>query len=172
MKQFSIKILPLLFLLLLLNIKPNYSQEQGRFVLQGRAKTDNGAIKNATINIYENSTKIKTLETESSGKFEVNLELNKNYIVEITKQKLVTKKLSIDTHVPEKLQAYPFPFKCSVDLFEMVNGLDVSALNKLIFLIPLLPFIRFCQFSSIVSPNELIILIPVTKIFSFILYKP
>lgn len=84
-----------------------------------------------TINIKRNGGSWKTLTTESSGKFEASLEPNAVYVIEFTKPGHVSKRIEFSTkNVPPEDAKYGFEFPMEMNLFEKIDGLDVSILNQ------------------------------------------
>lgn len=63
------------------------------------------------------------------GRCNFKLPLNRKFVVEISKPGFVAKKIEVNTKVPpERKVAYIFPF--SLDIFEKIEGMDVSMLEK------------------------------------------
>ncbi|RLD63804.1 MAG: hypothetical protein DRJ01_02725 [Bacteroidetes bacterium] len=104
-------------------------EEKGYLEVKGTAKSDRRVIKNAKIEIYRNFVKVKTITTDESGKFDFKLDLNRNYIVKFVKKGLVSKKVSFITVLP-KDEIGIWTYRFSIDLFPMVEGLDISILEN------------------------------------------
>ena len=88
-------------------------------------------LENAEIFIYSDTTIQFLLKvvTEKKGKCEFRLPLDRKLYILVTKEGFVSKKIEVNTKVPkEKKAAFIFPF--SLDIFEKIDGLDVSILNK------------------------------------------
>ena len=106
----------------------SYSQTQTGYVeIKGKVKKNGKSLSGAQVTIFENSKKVKTVNTASNGKFIIKLDFDKKYVIEFSKKSFVTKKVSFDTHVEEKQYVWPYPF--TIELFETMDGLDVSALK-------------------------------------------
>lgn len=88
-------------------------------------------LKNVQIELFEENTKIKTAVTDENGSFSFRLEMNKNYFIEASKQGMVTEKITIKTQIPEnKLNGDAWwSVAVSISMFDMVNGLNIIALN-------------------------------------------
>lgn len=72
--------------------------------------------------------------SDSKGRLSFKLPLGRKFTVSITKQGYVKKLISVDTHVPaDARKAYGFAF--DLDIFELVDGLDVSVLEKPVALV-------------------------------------
>lgn len=66
---------------------------------------------------------------DSKGRLSFKLPLGRKFTMNFTKKGYVQKIIIVDTHVPaDARKVYSFAF--DVDIFEQVNGLDVSVLNK------------------------------------------
>jgi tetratricopeptide (TPR) repeat protein len=112
-----------------------YSQsDQGYVDVDGSVKFERRPIENAKIEIYENSLQIKQYASNISGKFNFKLDLDKVYILAVTKGGMVTKRIQFDTHVPEN-EIGIWRYKFTVEIFPMVEGLDIGILEKPIAII-------------------------------------
>lgn len=84
-----------------------------------------------TITIKRNGSVWKTLTSESSGKFNASLDPDGVYLIEFSKPGHVTKRMEFSTkNVPPDDAKYGFEFPMEMNLFEQIDGLDVSILNK------------------------------------------
>jgi hypothetical protein len=87
-------------------------------------------LDSAVVSVF-NETK-KTTDSSFSdkeGKCNINLPLNNEYMIRITKKGFLTKILKIDTRIKRhKKHRYVFPF--DIDLFRKIEGVDVSYLLK------------------------------------------
>ncbi|MCK5823229.1 MAG: hypothetical protein KAG95_04440 [Bacteroidales bacterium] len=124
-KKFSIILS--IFFFLALNL---FAQdEQGYLEVKGTAKSERRVIQKAKVEIYRNSVKVNTITTNENGKFNFKLDLNKNYIIKFVKKGLVSKKVSFVTIVP-KDEIGIWTYRFSIDLFPMVEGLNISILEN------------------------------------------
>ncbi len=105
-----------------------FSQKQGYLRISGQVKSGKDKIANATINLYENNTKINSITSNANGDFTFNLNFDKVYMIEVSATNYVSKKVLVDTKVPDKELIYKYTF--TVDLFVQVDGVDYSILNK------------------------------------------
>ncbi len=125
----SLKIVILLFVFIGVSSFVNgQAKTKGYVELKGKTKYNKEPIVGATVKVYQGSYVVRSLVTNSLGKFNVKLDLDNIYIIEVSKHGLVTKRISIDTHVKDKEYIWPYPF--TIELFEMVDGLDVSLLKQ------------------------------------------
>ncbi|MCW3072357.1 MAG: hypothetical protein JWO44_2247 [Bacteroidetes bacterium] len=81
------------------------------------------------VTIYSGDIPYSELWTNKKGKCSFRLPLDKNFRIEISKKGFVTKNILVTTKVPND-QKDIFNFSFDVDLFEEVNGLDVSVLKN------------------------------------------
>ncbi len=121
--------LSVLFWIILISLQTVAQQESGYLQLRGTTLKDNTPIDGVTIDVYQKGEKINSILSWSGGKFNIKLELNNEYILEFSKTDLVTKRLEFKTDVPPN-EIGIYNFKFSVELFTMVDGLDVSLLDK------------------------------------------
>jgi len=101
--------------------------QTGYVEVKGKVKHDGKALAGAEISIYQNNSKVKTVKTAANGKFILSLNFDKDYVLEFSKKSFVSKKVEFDTHVSEKQYVWPYPF--TIELFSMIDGLDVSAMK-------------------------------------------
>ncbi len=88
-------------------------------------------LEGATITIKRNGSVWKTLTSPETGKFEASLLPDAVYIIEFSKPGHVTKRIELSTkHVPPEDAKYGFDFPMEMNLFEQMEGLDVSILNQ------------------------------------------
>ncbi|MGE3653727.1 MAG: hypothetical protein AB7G22_06380 [Flavobacteriales bacterium] len=91
----------------------------------------NKRFEGVTITIKKNGSVWKTLTSESSGKFQAALEPDGVYLIEFSRPGHVTKRIEFSTkNVPPDDAKYGFEFPMEMNLFEKMDGLDVSILNK------------------------------------------
>ncbi|MCK7537002.1 MAG: hypothetical protein MZV63_41590 [Marinilabiliales bacterium] len=69
--------------------------------ISAKLEVKEGSAKDGLIKLFENDKLIESFTSDRSGKFSLSLDLNKEYIIEFSKEGYVTKKISIDTHVPD-----------------------------------------------------------------------
>jgi hypothetical protein len=81
------------------------------------------------ITIFSGDIPYSELWTNKKGKCDFKLPLDKNFRIEISRKGFVTKNILVTTKVPND-QKDIFNFSFDVDLFEEVNGLDVSVLKN------------------------------------------
>ncbi len=67
--------------------------------------------------------------TDSKGRLNIKLPLGKKFTMSFSKKGFVKKFFNVDTHVNQD-DKKDFDFTYDIDIFEAVNGLDVSVLNS------------------------------------------
>jgi hypothetical protein len=90
---------------------------------------DNPWLDSAVVTVYMNNAVYATNYTTKRGKCSFRLSLDRLYVVEITKPGFISKRFEINTKVPvDKKDVFDFDF--DMDIFEKIEGLDVSVLDK------------------------------------------
>lgn len=97
-------------------------------VLEKMVEEDYEPLPGANIDVYQNSQKEKTLTTGQEGLFQLEMDLNKEYTIAFSKEGYVTKRIFVNTSLPED-DGDQWEVEFSIGLFEMYPGLDVSALE-------------------------------------------
>lgn len=88
-------------------------------------------MEGATITIKRNGSVWKTMTSPANGKFEASLLPGAVYLIEFSKPGHVTKRIELSTkNVPPDDAKYGFDFPMEMNLFEKIEGLDVSILNQ------------------------------------------
>ncbi|MBN1253301.1 MAG: SpoIIE family protein phosphatase, partial [Bacteroidales bacterium] len=77
------------------------SAQDGYFQLRGRIFHNKEKLGNVFIKVYENSKLIDSTYTTAQGAFSFKFKLNSNFLVEFSKNPFVTKKIIVNTEVPE-----------------------------------------------------------------------
>ena len=98
--------------------------------LKGENKDEAQLLDSAILKVYnDKGMLVGEHMTNRKGKSNFKLPLNRKFIVEVSKNGFVSKKIEVNTKVPpEKKLAYIFPF--TLDIFEELPGMDVSVLQK------------------------------------------
>jgi tetratricopeptide (TPR) repeat protein len=82
----------------------------------------------AIVNLYEGTAKIKTVQTDEKGNFVLRLDINKQYTIEVTKDGLISKRISFDTKMPDT-ETGGWANSFSMGLFKPCSGVDYSILK-------------------------------------------
>jgi tetratricopeptide (TPR) repeat protein len=131
-KKIPYKFLGFLITFLFLNMA-QVSFGQWTFDIVGTVKKEETKkrLGGATITIKKNGTVWKTLTSPDNGKFEVSLLPDADYMIEFSKPGHVTKKIQVSSKgVPPEDAKYGLEFPLELNLFEKIDGLDVSVLNQ------------------------------------------
>ncbi|MCB9359866.1 MAG: hypothetical protein H6587_10380 [Flavobacteriales bacterium] len=117
--------------LLLLTSKVSHAQWTLDVVGTVKKEETKKRFEGVTVTVKRNGSVWKTLTSESSGKFNAALEPDAVYVLEFSKPGHVTKRIEFSTkNVPPDDAKYGFEFPMEMNLFEKMDGLDVSILNK------------------------------------------
>lgn len=79
----------------------------------------------ATLVLYDGNREVNRLKTKQDGRYNFILEYNKEYILEISKKDLVTKKVKYVTTMPPKLKG-GWWVGIPINLYEICPGMDAS----------------------------------------------
>jgi hypothetical protein len=86
--------------------------------ISGKINLENGIAGNSSIIVYEIPDELKIYELKESAKFLINLDLNKNYRIDFSQADCATKKIAVDTNIPDGLSGEFPPFQIQVSLFK------------------------------------------------------
>ena len=79
------------------------------------------------VRIYKDGIKQHVFTTDNSGRYNVKLDNNANYVIRFSGEGLVTKSFAIDTHGPEwEDDSTVKDLEVEMTMFEKVPGLDLS----------------------------------------------
>lgn len=117
------------FLLFFFCLSVAYAQDQGYLEVKGTIKVDRENLENAKINIYLNGNKEKVYTTNDRGKFEFNIDLNKEYDIVVSKQGYYSKILYINSKIPTAdVGIWKYAF--AMELIPEIEGFDASLLDE------------------------------------------
>ena len=122
----------ILSITLILTFFVNNIFSQGFLEVKGKlALQEGGSAKEGTVKLYESGSFVQTVESDRSGKFKVDLDIGKDYIFEFSQTRYVTKKISINTVVPENYNDKSFtPIYFAVDLPREYEGVDLVVFSQ------------------------------------------
>jgi len=83
----------------------------------------------ATAVLYEDGIKIKTIQTANNGRFNFRLDINKQYIIEVAKEGLISKRIAFNTNMPED-ESGRWTSEFSIGLVKFCDGVNYSVLNE------------------------------------------
>ena len=97
--------------------------------VRGLSELDMEPLINATVNLYEGSTKVKTVKTGLDGTFTFKLNINKQYTIEVEKDGLISKRISFNTSMPDDEKG-TWMNEFSMSLVKPCAGVDYSLLKQ------------------------------------------
>ena len=107
-----------------LELKATIRQSKGQ-----EKETESVPLDSVLITIFGNDVPMSKTWTNKKGKCSIKLPLDKNIRIQIFKKGFVAKSIAVNTHVPAADRDI-FSFSCDVDIFEEIEGLDVTILNS------------------------------------------
>jgi hypothetical protein len=118
-----------IFAMLLLLANAALGQDEGGYLkLSGIVDKGREPLSGVVIRVYSEGAPVENKQSGQSGEFEIRMDLGKHYTIEFSKKGFVTKKIAVNTTVPES-QGGTWQVEFSLGLFEDYPGLDVSALE-------------------------------------------
>lgn len=87
-------------------------------------------MEGVTVKVFQNGKELESVTTSGSGKYEFELPLGFNYIIQFSKQDFVTKKLEMNTKgIPMEDLEGGFQMTVDMSLFAMLEGFNTSILD-------------------------------------------
>ena len=111
---------------------PNYLELRGKvYKSEGQQRDDDKkGLDSAEIRVTnEMNHEVLFGLTDSKGRLAFRLPLGRKFTINISKKGFVKKMIFVDTHVPQEARKV-FVFTFDIDIFEKIEGLDVSVLNQ------------------------------------------
>ncbi len=97
--------------------------------VRGISELEMEPLGRATVNLYEGTTKIKSIQTGADGSFSFRLDVNKQYTIEVEKEGLISKRISFNTQMPEDEKG-TWMNEFSIGLLKPCSGMDYSVLKQ------------------------------------------
>jgi tetratricopeptide (TPR) repeat protein len=120
----------LLFTIISFIISTSFAQQvKGFLEVKGSIKLEAADQEFSKIKVIQGGIVEKTYPAEASGKFSLNLDLNKIYTLEIERQGYYSKRLEFNTNVPAE-DVGIWTYKFSIELIPELEGFDASLLNE------------------------------------------
>ncbi len=110
----------------------NYLEMRGRILKsEGQQRADEKKpLDSAIVSVINEAGKTVWCGiTDSKGRLNIRLPLDRKFTMSFTKKGFVKKSISIDSHVSNEAKK-DFDFTYDIDIFESVSGLDVSVLDS------------------------------------------
>lgn len=100
--------------------------------MKGRVTFGKKNLDKAFVRIYADTTPniVQKMESDHGGWVAFQLPIQKFYTIKISKPGYVTKIIHVDAQMPKSQETGDYYFEFAVDLFEEVEGLDVSMLKN------------------------------------------
>ncbi|MBN1952686.1 MAG: tetratricopeptide repeat protein, partial [Bacteroidales bacterium] len=95
----------------------------------GVVEQDMVAVENAKITLSKDGKVIQTEYTNRKGEFRFQMDINSEYLVEISKQGLLTKKIAFNTEIPSDVVG-KWTMEFAMSLFPGCEGANTSALDS------------------------------------------
>jgi tetratricopeptide (TPR) repeat protein len=125
----NFKNLALILVLLWYNAALNAQQAERYLEVRGMTEMDTRPLSNATATLYDGGTKVDSKQTGTDGTFSFRLEANKNYTVEVSKNGLITKKISFNTTLPDN-ESGKWVSEFGMVMVRPCEGIDYSVLQN------------------------------------------
>ena len=108
------------------------SQKDWNVEVDGKVTNDDIPLEGAVISLLKNSSQTDRATTSGDGSFRLTLSADNDYLIVISKEGHVSKKINFSTkNVPENKVGTGFPpFPIEVSIFEKIDGLDISILDE------------------------------------------
>src|SRR5512133_680711 len=119
----------LLVLILCLKIGAQQTAPERYLEVRGISELEMEPLARATINLYEGTNKIQTIQSGSDGTFSFKLDPNKQFVIEVEKNGLISKRISFNTQLPDQEKG-TWMNEFSIGLVKPCNGVDYSALKE------------------------------------------
>ncbi len=120
-------IISCLFFLLSISVYSQKPEEKAFLTVRGGVSyfTNGKPMSGVTVNLYEKSSLIETITTNSEGNFNFKLNLNSEYYIEVSKQGHISKKIYYNTNIPDYEKAVLLS-EFEFTLFSPCPSLDYS----------------------------------------------
>ncbi|MEZ4721749.1 MAG: hypothetical protein R2813_07745 [Flavobacteriales bacterium] len=84
--------------------------------IRGLITSDKEKIADVILELWEDNEVIESIETKKNGKFKFRLENNHIYTIQLSKKGYYTKRISVNTHLPEDVKnRFEFEFDINID---------------------------------------------------------
>ncbi len=123
-----------------LELKATIRQSKGQ-----EKETESVPLDSVLITIFGNDVPLSKTWTNKKGKCNLKLPLDKSIRIQVFKKGFVAKSIAVNTKVPAANKDI-FSFSCDVDIFEEIDGLDVTILNSPIAKITYSPSLESFQY--------------------------
>ncbi len=95
----------------------------------GTAENNFEPIENARVTLYKNGSKVQSVFSDSRGEFRFALDINSEYLIEVEKAGLLSKKIAFNTEVPSEVTG-KWTMEFAMSLFPGCEGVNTSVLTE------------------------------------------
>ncbi len=108
-----------------------FPQSSDQFLeIEGVVELDLNPLQNATVSLYKGNSKINSTKTGSDGIFRFKLDINEYYVVEVSKEKYIPKRIAFDTSIPDEEATWTKKWGFAISVMKACEGVDYSALKE------------------------------------------
>ncbi|MBN2481615.1 MAG: hypothetical protein JXB19_07745 [Bacteroidales bacterium] len=119
----------LLLTLVFMNVNAQDGSSSTYLNVRGISELDMEALPGATATLYEGNVRVSSVRTGANGTFSFRLEVNRQYTIEISKEGLVSKRISFNTTMPDEEKGI-WTNEFSIGLVKFCDGVDYSILDE------------------------------------------
>ena len=124
-------ILKTFLLILLIGLLSEYKALSQHLIVYSRIDIIDGDLSGSKLNLKVDGNQVTSVKPQRNGRVETKLEFNKTYTLEYTKPGYVTKRIQINTRVPDEEKNEVFgPIDFAVELFKDYEGLETVIFDK------------------------------------------
>ena len=102
-----------------------FAQKQGYLEVLGSVTQDGKGLEGADIKVMKGNENADNAMTAGKGSFIINLDLGSTYTLVFSKNGSITKKVLVDTKVPDEYIAQIFSYKFKIELFKLPDGSEM-----------------------------------------------
>ncbi len=102
--------------------------QQRSLKIIGTVENNMNPIPSAKATLYKEGKSVDIIFTKSNGEFVFDLEIGYEYLIEVQKSGLLTKRIAFNTELPDQVEG-KWTMEFAMSLFEGCEGVNTSALN-------------------------------------------
>lgn len=114
--------------LLFLNTFISFGQEERSLKVIGTVEHDYKTLSNAKVTLVKDGKNVKSVTTGSDGVFSFEMDMNSEYLIEIERAGLLSKRIAFNTDIPDDIYG-KWTMEFAMTLFPGCAGVNTSALN-------------------------------------------
>ncbi|MCG8696538.1 MAG: tetratricopeptide repeat protein [Bacteroidales bacterium] len=120
---------PLILIILFATCNVIHAQDLKYLEVVGTVESNMTPLVGAKVELIEGSSVVQTIITKGECEFKFRLELNKKFVVRVSKDEYIAKKIEFDTKLPDGATFYVNPI-FAVNLFKGCPGVNTEILKK------------------------------------------